>query len=358
VVSRVRPLGARPDLAGVARYVSPQRPARVRLNTNESPYPPPQELVDEVVEEVRSSALNRYPDDGATALLDALSGFMGWPAEGLAVANGSNEVFMHLLLAFGGPGRSAMTFEPTYSLHSLIPAIAGTRTHRLGRDESFEIDLDEALAAIRRHCPEMVIVCSPNNPTGGCEAVDTVRVLVEECPAIVVVDEAYGEFAEPEDSVRTLLDEHPNLVLVKTFSKAWRLAGARLGYMLADPALVSELGRVRLPYHLSVFTQAVGRAAIRHADDTAEVVTRITAERDRIAVELQAMGVKVFPSRANFVLFQVDDAECIWDRLLEREVLVRKDTGQPALQGCLRVTAGLPEETDAFLGAMEEALDG
>ncbi|MFN2388095.1 MAG: histidinol-phosphate transaminase [Actinomycetota bacterium] len=353
----VPPLSVRADLAEIEAYVSPQRPARFRMNTNESPFPPPAALVDEVAGEIRDIALNRYPDRDATGLFDAIARHNDWPRPGLWVANGSNEVFMHLFLAFGGPERSSMTFEPTYSLHTLIPRIAGTRTVQVARTDDFAIDVDAAVEAIVTDRPEIVIVCSPNNPTGDVEPLGAVEALLEHAPGIVVVDEAYAEFASPDESVRGLLGEHPNLVLTKSFSKAWRLAGARIGYMLAHPSLVAELARVRLPYHLSAVTQIIGEAAIRHSDETLELARAIAHERDRIAVELQALGVRSYPSRANFVLFEVDDAAAVWSALLARQVLVRSYPGAPGLERCLRVTAGLPEETDAFLGAMGEVLD-
>ena len=353
----VPPLKVRSDLEGLAPYVSPQLPARFRLNTNEAPYPPPVALVEEVARGTEAVALNRYPDRDAVKLGDAISDHVGWPVEGLWVANGSNEVFLHLFLAFGGPGRTSLTFEPTYSLHTLIPRIAGTRTIQLQRDHDFRIDLDQALATIRTERPDIVIVCSPNNPTGGCEGLGTIEALLDESPGIVVVDEAYSEFDGHEHSALNLLASRPNLAITKTFSKAWRLAGVRIGYMLAAPALISELARVRLPYHLSAITQLVGVAAIRHSEETLGMIRAIVAERDRIATELTALGLRVFPSSANFVLFEVDDPEQVWNGLMEREVLIRNYPGVPGLERCLRVTAGLPEETDAFLEAMREVLD-
>ena len=350
------PLGVRPDIADLAPYVSPQQPARYRMNTNESPYPPPEGLVGEVVDEMRAAALNRYPDRDATRLYDAISKYVGWPREGLWVANGSNEVFLHLFLAFGGPGRASVTFEPTYSMHSLIPQIAGTKILKLPRNDAFEIDLDEAVIALNDVRPDIVIVCSPNNPSGNRESLDTIRALLEEAPGIVVVDEAYGEFADPGSSARPLLESHSNLVITKTFSKAWRLAGVRIGYMLAAPAFVAELARVRLPYNLSAITQLVGEAAVRYSGDTMRIVAAIVKERDRIALEVQALGFRTYPSDANFVLFEVDDPDKVWAALLERGVLVRNYSGSPGLRNCLRVTAGLPEETDAFLEALRDVV--
>jgi len=351
------PLDPRPDLADLEPYVSPQRPARWRMNTNESPYPPPAGLIDELSKRIAGMELNRYPDKDAHDFYRALAAHADWSGDGLWAANGSNEVLMHLFLAYGGPTRTVLTFEPTYSLHSLIPRIAGTRIRNLWRDEDHIIDLEAALAEIERNAPDIVVVCSPNNPTGNCEPLSTVRALLETAPGIVVVDEAYGEFADADDSVRPLLDEHRNLVLVKTFSKAWRLAGLRLGYLLADPSLIEGIERVRLPYHLSTLTQSVGELALRYADETLDMVKSITEQRDRLSVELQAMGIKTFPSRANFVLFQSDDSDALFNRLLQRGVLVRSYASNPALRDCLRVTAGLPEETDAFLEAMEVVLD-
>lgn len=352
------PLRVRADLAGLTPYVSPQLPARVRMNTNESPYAPPPDLVAEVTAEISETALNRYPSRDATGLVDAIAEHTGWPREGLWVANGSNEVFLHLFLTFGGPGRSTLLFEPTYSLHSLIPRIAGTRVVAVERGDDFLIDAGAAAAAIERERPDVVIVCSPNNPTGRSEPVDTVRELLRVAPGIVVVDEAYGEFAGPESSVVSLLAEEPRLAVTKTFSKAWRLAGVRIGYLMASPELVAELARVRLPYNLSAITQIIGRAALRHSDETLEMVSAIARERDRIATELSTRGVKTYPSDANFVLFEVPDASRVWRALLDRGVLVRSYEGDARLGGCLRVTAGLPEETDELLAALSEVLDG
>lgn len=356
-MNRAPALKVRSDLAAVAPYISPQQPAKYRMNTNEAPYPPPLALVEEVTKGTEAIALNRYPDRDAVKLVDAIAARSGWPAQGLWVANGSNEVFMHLFLAFGGPGRTSLTFEPTYSLHTLIPRIAGTRTLQLQRDADFCIDLDEALDTIGNEKPDIVIICSPNNPTGGCEGLETIEALLEAAPGLVVVDEAYGEFDQHEHSVRSLLTDHPNLAITKTFSKAWRLAGVRIGYMLAAPELIAELARVRLPYHLSAITQLVGVSAIKHADETLGMVRSIAAERDRISAELTALGLRVFPSSANFVLFEVDEPDKVWQALLDRGVLVRNYSGAAGLERCLRVTAGLPEETDAFVAAMKESLD-
>lgn len=359
-MSRVRApaLSVRADLAAVAPYVSPQFDARHRMSTNESPYAPPKDLATALSAAIEAEALNRYPDRDATSLLGALAEHAGWPVEGLWIANGSNEVFLHLFLGFGGPARTSLTFEPTYSLHTLIARMAGTRTMQVARTPDFHIDLDAAVDALRSQRPEIVVACSPNNPSGGCEPLDALAVLCEESPGLVIVDEAYGEFAAPGMSARPLLAEFDNLLVTKTFSKAWRLAGVRLGYLMARPEVVSELARVRLPYHLSTLTQRVGEEVLRHHRDTLESVNKVVEQRDHISIELQAMGLEAWPSQANFVLFRVPDADRVWQGLLDRGVLVRNYSGYQALDGCLRVTAGLPEECEAFLVALRETLDG
>lgn len=349
-------LPLRPDLEDVEPYVSPQLPARVRLNTNESPYAPPRTLTDALLREVEGMSLNRYPDRDARRLVDGLAEKWSWPREGVWVANGSNEVFMHLFLAYGGPERTCLTFEPTYSLHSLIPRLALTDVAHLPRDESFAIDVDAAASLIEEHRPEVVVVCSPNNPTGNSTPLDDVSALCRVAPGLVVVDEAYGEFAPDGASAVSLLGGHDNLVVVRTFSKAWRLAGVRIGYLLAAPDLVSQMAVARLPYHLSTLSQAVGIAALEAEDDTLQAVGEIVSERDRIAAALDELGLRVMPSDANFVLFETADAAATWKALYERGILVRAYERSPVLGSYLRVTVGLPDENDEFLRTLEEVI--
>ncbi|HEV2757082.1 MAG TPA: histidinol-phosphate transaminase [Actinomycetota bacterium] len=347
-------LSLRPDLEEVEPYVSPQLHGVLRMNTNESPYGPPQSVVDALTEAVGDMRLNRYPDRDATGLVDALAEKWEWPREGIWLANGSNEVFMHLFLAFGGPGRTALTFEPTYSLHSLIPRIAMTSVTHLDRDERFGIDVEAALRHLADHSPEIVVVCSPNNPTGDCTPVEVVEELLRAAPGLVVVDEAYAEFAPPEASTVPLLSRYPNLVVVRTFSKAWSLAGVRLGYLLAAEDLVRKMAVVRLPYHLSTLAQAVGVAALGAEEETRANVTKIVAERERVVHALGALpkgGVRARPSDANFVLFRDDggDGDLLRRCLLEEGVLVRSYAEPETLRPWARVTIGLPEENDEFL---------
>ena len=346
----------RPDLEDVEPYVSPQLPARVRLNTNESPYAPPRTLTVALTREVEGMSLNRYPDRDALRLVDGLASKWEWPHDGIWVANGSNEVFMHLLLAYGGPGRTALTFDPTYSLHSLIPRLASTDVAHLPRDDGFAVDAGAAVEWIRKHRPAVVIVCSPNNPTGNSTPLGHVASLCGAAEGLVVVDEAYGEFAPEGASAVPLLREHDNLVVVRTFSKAWRLAGVRIGYLLGSPGLVSAMAVVRLPYHLSTLSQAVALAALEAEDETLEAVGEIVSERERVAAALADLGLRVLPSDANFVMFEAPDASATWKALYERGVLVRSYERSPVLGSYLRVTVGLSDENDDFLRTLEEVL--
>jgi histidinol-phosphate aminotransferase len=337
-------------------YRSPQQPARYRMNTNESPYPPPRALVEEVLAELKQTSFQRYPDQDAAELAAGVAAHNDWPVEGVWVANGSNEVFLHLYLAFGGLGRTSLTFEPTYSLHSLIPRMTGTTTVTARRAADHSLSPEACVSALAEHRPHIVVLCSPNNPTGRLEPLAVVEAALENAPGLVVVDEAYIEFADDNTSVRRLLDDHPNLAVTKTFSKAWSLAGARLGYMLAHPWLIERIAKVRLPYHLSTPSQLLGLAALRHPEEALASIRSITTERDRIILRLDAMGLDPMPSQANFVLFRVEDPRAVWTGLLERGVLIRDYSTGALLPQCLRVTATKPQETDAFLSALEEVL--
>lgn len=345
----------RPDLESLSAYLAPQIEAPVRLNTNECPYPLPDGFARDLAEAVAGIPFNRYPDREATGLRKALAEHAGHPFEGVWAANGSNEVIQHLCLAFGGPGRRALVFEPTYSLHRLIPGMVGMEIVEGRLGEGFRLGL-EAPEVVRRERPSIVFVCSPNNPTGNAQPAEVVASVCEATEGLVVVDEAYGEFGG--HSARPLLAEHENLAVVRTFSKAFSLAAARLGYCLAAPPVVHDLPKVRLPYHLSSLTQAAGEVALRHLGEARELLARIRDQRDRILRELGDLpGVEPFPSDANFVLFRTTaPAAALWRALLDRGVLVRDVSGAPGLERCLRVTAGTPEETGAFLEALPRAI--
>ena len=364
---RLDDLPIREELRGMSPYGAPQLDVPVRLNTNENPYPLPEELVARIAERVAEAArtLNRYPDRDAVELRTALAGYLsrstGYPVDTAQVwaANGSNEVLQQLLQTFGGPGRTALGFEPSYSMHALIARGTGTGWVSGPRDADFAIDTEAAVAAIAEHRPAVVFVCSPNNPTGTAVSAETVLALYEAAQAarpprgaLVVVDEAYAEFSH-RPSLLPLLSGRPNLVVTRTMSKAFGAAGLRLGYLAAAPAVVDAVQLVRLPYHLSAVTQATALAALEHTDTLLGYVEHLKAERDRLVTELRALGCEVTPSDANFVQFgRFDDARAAWRALLDRGVLVR-DNGVP---GRLRVTAGTPAENDAFLDAVRELM--
>lgn len=341
----------REDLDSITAYMAPQVDAPVRLNTNECAVPLPEGFAEDLARSVAAIPLNRYPDREARALRSGLAEATGHPVEGIWAANGSNEVLQHLCLAYGGPGRTALIFEPTYSMHALIPRMVGTSLLRRPLAPGFVLPDDVPEASI-------VFVCSPNNPTANAQPLEAISGVCEAgSGALVVVDEAYIEFGGR--SARPLLGRFDNLVVVRTFSKAFSLAGVRLGYCLASPDLLAALVKVRLPYHLSALTQTAGQVALRYLPAATEVLDGLRAQRDRILEALPGIeGVEAFPSDANFVLFRTDvDAGALWRALLDRGVLVRDVSAAPGLERCLRVTAGTAGETGAFLEALPAALE-
>lgn len=350
-------LPLRADLRGKSPYGAPQLDVPVRLNTNENPHPPTRALIDDLTTSVAAVAgdLHRYPDRDAVALRTDLAAYLTaqtgtqLTVENLWAANGSNEILQQLLQAFGGPGRSALGFVPSYSMHPIISD--GTQTAWLvaNRAGDFSLDIDVAVAAVAEHTPDIVFVASPNNPSGQSVPLDDLRRLLDAMSTgMMIVDEAYGEFSSQPSAVR-LIDEYPTrLVVTRTMSKAFAFAGGRLGYLIAAPAVIDAMLLVRLPYHLSSITQAAARAALRHADDTLGSVATLIAERNRVTEALSDMGFRVIDSDANFVLFgEFADAPATWQRYLDAGILVR-DVGIP---GYLRATTGLAEENDALLAA-------
>jgi histidinol-phosphate aminotransferase len=344
----------RPGLREVAPYVSPQLDVLARLNTNECPVPLPDGFAQELAAVVRDLPLHRYPDGQMRRLREDLATTLGHPVDGTWVAGGSNEILTQLLSAYGGPDRRALTFEPTYLLHARLCWLTHTAHTPLGLPSDFvltQAQVDEAVAA----APDVVFVCSPNNPTGNAQPVEVTLALAQALPrALVIVDEAYVEFGG--ETALPLVATHPNVAVVRTFSKAFAMAGARLGYVLTAPEVVEDLQRVRLPYHLSALTQAAGIVALHHRAAALDLLDAIRVQRDRIVAVLGRLpGVTVHPSDANFVLFTPPgDAVALWQRLLDRSVLVRDLTA--VVPNALRVTAGTEHETDLFLKAIEEVL--
>jgi histidinol-phosphate aminotransferase len=351
-------LPLRDDLRGRTPYGAPQLDVPVRLNTNENSYDVPAEVVGAIVDAVGAVAaqLNRYPDREFAGLREDLAAYLGHELTAAQVwaGNGSNEVLQHILQAFGGPGRTALGFTPSYSMHPLISGVTGTAwVDGLRGAPSGVFDLGAAHAAdqVGRHDPDVVFLCSPNNPTGTAVALDVVAAVYAASRGIVVVDEAYAEFSRPgTPSALTLLPGRERLVVTRTMSKAFALAGARVGYLAADAAVCDAFRLVRLPYHLSALTQAAARAALWHADVLLATVEEIKTQRDRIVATLPSFGLLPVSSDANFVLFGgLADAAATWRGLLEFGVLVR-DVG---IAHHLRVTAGTPAETTSFLDAIE-----
>ena len=349
----------RPDLAGRAPYGAPQLDVPVRLNTNENPYPPPPALVQAIADAAASVAgsLNRYPDRDAMALRADLAAYLGHglTAQQVWAANGSNEIIQQLLQVFGGSGRSALGFEPSYAMHPLISRATGTRWISGSRDADFGLNAAEVVRAIGEHRPDLVFLTSPNNPTGTSLPLAVIEAVCGAAPGMVVVDEAYAEFARAgADTALSLLPRYPRLVVTRTMSKAFALAGGRIGYLAAEPRVIDALLLVRLPYHLSALTQATARAALAHAGALLATVADLRAERDSLVDWLRGRGLAAADSDANFVLFgEFGDSRAMWQGLLDRGVLVR-ETGPP---GWLRVSIGTPAEMTAFRDAMTAVLD-
>lgn len=347
-------LPIRDDLRGRTPYGAPQKVVPVALNVNENTHPVPEDVAADIVARVAVAVtgVNRYPDREFTELREAFARYLGHGlgAAQIWAANGSNEVLQHILQAFGGPGRSLLGFAPTYSMYPLLASGTGTNWIAAGRDADFELSPETAAAAVREHDPDIVILCSPNNPTGTPLSLETVEAVYAAARGIVIVDEAYAEFMpEGEPSALTRLPGRERLLISRTMSKAFAFAGARVGYLAADPAVIDALRLVRLPYHLSALTQAAALGALAHSDEMLAMVGEIRTQRDRLVVELAELGYLPHRSGSNFVLFGgVDDPHAVFEALLERGVLIR-DVGIP---NHLRVTAGTETETTAFLEAL------
>jgi histidinol-phosphate aminotransferase len=350
----------RRDLDALTGYHSAQAEVAVRLNTNESPLPPPPKWFEAFRAGLAEIDFNRYPDRHAAELRRAVARSHGVHPEHVLCANGSNEILQLLLLAYGGPGRSAALFEPTYSLHRHIAMITGTEVAAGRRGDGFLLDLDEVKRVIGAHDPVLTFLCSPNNPTGIADSPDQISSVLSMAPGLVVVDEAYGQFA-PTSALELVRRGGPGsdrVVVVRTFSKTWSLAGLRLGYMIADPEVIAACEMVTLPYHLDAAKQLAGRLALDFRAEMETTVAMLKEERGRISAALAELPVETWPSDANFILFRplTVDAYEVWSTLLDASVLVRDCSRWPAVTGCLRVTVGLPTENNRFLAALARSL--
>jgi histidinol-phosphate aminotransferase len=355
-VTAARPEPRR-DIALMSGYHSPQLDVAVRLNTNESPLPPPAAWVEDVTAAARDIEWHRYPDRDATGLRTALARHHGVPPEHVFAANGSNEVLQSLCLAYGGAGRTAVVFEPTYALHAHIARLTGTEVAVGERNDDFGLDLDEVERVIGRSGPAITFLCSPNNPTGLIEPEEVVRSVIGRAPGLVIVDEAYGQFA-PWTALDLLAEDRP-LVVTRTYSKTWATAGLRLGYCVAPSWVVEQLDKVALPYHLDAFTQLAGELALEHEAEMRARIAGLVEQRGRVLAGLGELDVDVWPSAANFVLFRPRRrrSDEVWSALVERSILVRNCATWPRLDGCLRVSIGTSDENGAFLGALADILE-
>ncbi|MDR0837154.1 MAG: histidinol-phosphate transaminase [Propionibacteriaceae bacterium] len=351
-------LPLRDELVGAKPYGAPQLDVAVALNVNENPYAPPSKVRSSFEAAIADVAkhLNRYPDRDAVALRGALADYLGFGLdyERIWAANGSNEAMTHILQAFGGPGRTALTFGPTYSMYPEYARNTHTNFVEVPRTATFDIDVEAAVAAIAEHKASVVFIANPNNPTGTRVPLSTIEAICARSEAIVVVDEAYQEFTHyPDDSALSLLGEYPRLVVARTMSKAFAFAGARVGYLASSKGVVDACRVVRLPYHLSDPTQALALAALKHADLLLAQVSQLAATCQSTQRWLRDLGLDVPPSQANFALFgPFDDAHAVWEALLERGVLVR----EVGPLGYLRVSAGTPDEMAVFRFALQDVL--
>ncbi|WP_415113433.1 histidinol-phosphate transaminase [Microbacterium sp.] len=347
-------LPLRDDLRGLTPYGAPQAALPVALNVNENTHPVPEEVADDILDSVARALrdVNRYPDREFTALREGFADYLGHglTRDEIWAGNGSNEVLQHLLQAFAGPGRTAFGFAPTYSMYPLLTRGTGARYIAGERDPDYTLTAADAAAQVEASAPDVVFLCAPNNPTGTPLGLDVIEAVYDATDGVVIVDEAYQEFAPREErSALTLLPGRERLVVSRTMSKAFAFAGARVGYLAAAPAVIDALRLVRLPYHLSALTQAAASAALRHSGTMLAMVDEIVAQRDRISATLDALGYQPYESWTNFVLFAgVDDPAATWQALYDRGVLIR-DVG---IAHSLRVTAGTEEETTAFLDAL------
>lgn len=352
----MKPVPVRDDLSALDGYHSPQVDVSVRLNTNESPLPPPRAWVDAYQAAISEIDWHRYPDRAAVDLRTAIAQLHGVHVNQVFVANGSNEVLQTILLTYAGPGRTVATFEPTYQLHAHIARITGATVVEGERAADFTLSDSEVRRVVDEASPSVAFLCSPNNPTGLVEPPERLQALLDLAPGLVVVDEAYAQFSSW--SALDLVDDDRPLAVVRTFSKTWSMAAGRLGYVVGPSWMVDELYKVVLPYHLDAAKQIAGRLALNYTDEMNERVQAIVAERERLVRRLSVLELDVVPSGANFVLFRPvgRSGHEVWEQILARDVLVRDCSGWPRLDDCLRVTVGTPDENDAFIDALADVL--
>jgi histidinol-phosphate aminotransferase len=356
-MTELNDLPIRDSLRGRAPYGAPQLHVPIALNVNENTHEISEDILLDIIRNIAESLkdINRYPDREFPALRELLAVYLGHgiKANNVWAANGSNEILQQLFMAFGGPGRKALSFSPTYSMYSLIAQSTDTQYVEVPRLERYEIDVDLVTTAIKQHKPDIILICSPNNPTGTPVSLEVIEAAYNATEGILLVDEAYSEFSLNENSALSLLEGRPRLVVSRTMSKAFAFAGARLGYLAADEAICDAMRLVRLPYHLSALTQAAAEAALTHSKQMLATVADIRDQRDRLYVAMQDLGLDPYRSDANFVLVGgIPDPKKTWQDLLDRGILVR-DIGIP---NTLRITAGTEAETAAVIAALTDLL--
>jgi histidinol-phosphate aminotransferase len=354
-MERLRP--PRAELADLVAYDAKDVRAEINLSANENPRNLPGEVLEKLADRVRFDIpFNRYPDPLATRLRELIAQANGLDAANVLVGNGGDEIILDIILAWGGPGRKLVDMPPTFAMYEIDARVTGTRVVEVPRNAEFEVDGESLMAAVADQDPDIVVISNPNNPTGTMTAETLLIELLNATDALVLVDEAYFEFSR--QTMRPHMERHPNLAILRTFSKAFSLAGLRAGYLLAHADVVRELTKVRQPYSVNRFTQVAASLAFRERMVFEAGVRETMCNRDRLMHGLAQMSeVAVFPSEANFVLFRVDQAAAIWrDLLHDHSILVRDLSRTPGLEDCLRVTVGTEEEVDRFLQAMDEIL--
>lgn len=340
----------RPEIAALSAYRPGTPPTGIRMHANESPYPPPADVMAEIADAITNSNLNRYPDVEANELRSQLSDYAGVDIECVWPGTGSNEILLNACLAYGGPGRRALLFEPTYAMHRLQATVSGMEVVSAPRGADMKLDVTVALEAIAGLRPDIVFVCSPDNPTGAVTPPEVISQIANAHDGLVICDEAYYEFSRM--SMVPVLGAHPNVLVVRTLSKAFGLAGARLGYAVAHADVITNLVKVRMPYGQSTLAQVAATTVLKHRARLLERVDELIAERERVSAALSERA-QVYESGANFILFRVPNAERVLTGLRECGVLVRDMTLINGCDGCLRVTVSTPEDNDAFLDALK-----
>lgn len=353
--SSVRP--PRAILAGVVPYDPKYLPADVMISANENPRPIPTDVQAKVAEAVASVDMNRYPDPLANRLRTMIGEAWGYTKDYVLLGNGGDELLFNIALAWGGPGRTMLTFPPTFSVYEANAALTETETVSIPRKADFSLDEQAILDRVAAGDIDYITITSPNNPTGNCASINFIKQLLEATDALVMVDEAYGEFGG--ESMIPYLDQYPNLVVLKTFSKAFSLAGVRLGYIMANPPIIQEFIKVRQPYSVDAVSQAIGEAVYESRALLQPQIDDIIAQRAVLAEALaQLPQVEVFPSEANYLLIRIPNAGTIWQQLFDRSILVRDFSNSAGLTDCLRITVGTQEENERLITALRDILSG